>query len=126
MNPSYKFTRQQRLLKAADYKYVFNKPYKSTDRYLIVLARLNARDVARLGLAITKKRAKLAVDRNRIKRLTRDSFRHHQADLVGLDCVVLARNETKMTDNRTLLQSLQKHWQNLSKAKSNVARVSEV
>jgi ribonuclease P protein component len=114
MNPSYKFTRQQRLLKATEYKYVFDKPYKSTDRYLTVLARLNARNVARLGLAITKKRARLAVDRNRIKRLIRENFRYHQSDLVGLDCVVLARNETKMIDNRTLLQSLQKHWQNLS------------
>ncbi|EDN65941.1 Bacterial ribonuclease P protein [Beggiatoa sp. PS] len=114
MNPSYKFTRQQHLLTAAEYKYVFNKPYKSADRYLTVLARLNAQDVARLGLAITKKRAKLAVDRNRIKRLIRESFRHHQSDLVGLDCVVLAKGGTKTTDNRTLLQSLAKHWQNLS------------
>ncbi|MEN8220394.1 MAG: ribonuclease P protein component [Pseudomonadota bacterium] len=114
MNGPYLFTRQLRLLKAQDYKYVFERPAKSTDPYLTVLARPNGRDFARLGLAISKKRLKRAVDRNRLKRLIRESFRHHQSHLAGLDCVVLAKNGVAQVNNHTLLLSLARHWQQLS------------
>jgi ribonuclease P protein component len=115
MNTGYRFTRQQRLLKSSEYQTVFNlPPYKSTDRYLTVLAQPNQRPFARLGLAITKKRLKQAVDRNRIKRLARESFRHYQYGLAGLDCVVLAKTGIKQANNHTLLQSLARHWQFLS------------
>jgi ribonuclease P protein component len=114
MSGPYPFTRKQRLLMAQDYKYVFEQPGKSTDRYLTVLARSNGRDFARLGLAITKKRLKRAVDRNRLKRLIRESFRHHQSHLAGLDCVVLAKSGVAQVNNHTLLLSLAKHWQQLS------------
>ncbi len=115
MTASYQFTRQQRLLKSSEYKSVFDQPCKSSDRYLTVLAKANARDYARLGLAITKKRVKLAVARNRLKRLTRESFRHHSLCLAGLDCVVLAKSGVAQVNNRTLLRSLAKHWQYLSR-----------
>jgi ribonuclease P protein component len=119
MNSPYKFPRQSRLLKAAQYKSVFAKPYKSADRYLTVLARVNTCNLARLGLAITKKRVKLAVDRNRIKRLIRESFRHSQSHLAGLDCIVLTKSRTVDADNRTLLHSLAKHWLYLSRQVNN-------
>lgn len=115
MSEFYQFTRQQRLLKAQDYKNVFEQSCRSTDRYLTVLARTNRLDFARLGLAITKKRLKQAVDRNRLKRLIRESFRHHQSSLAGLDCVVLAKNGIAQVNNHTLLQSLARHWQQLSR-----------
>ncbi len=110
---SAQFTRQQRLSSALEYKYVFDQPCKSTDRYFTVLARPNARAFARLGLAISKKRVKRAVDRSRIKRLSRESFRHHQLSLAGLDCVVLAKNGIEQVNNQTLLHSLAGHWQRL-------------
>ena len=114
MSVHYPFRQQQRLLKSQEYHYVFDQPYKSTDRYLTVLARANARDFARLGLAITKKRVKQAVARNRIKRLIRESFRHHQSYLAGWDCVVLAKSEATQVNNHILQRSLAKHWQHLS------------
>ena len=54
MSAPYRFTRQQRLLQAADYQSVFKQAYKSSDRYLVVLARNNEQDGARLGLAISR------------------------------------------------------------------------
>ncbi|WP_036378885.1 ribonuclease P protein component, partial [Moraxella catarrhalis] len=46
---------------------------------------------ARLGLAITKKKLKKAVDRNRLKRLCRENFRHRQASWVAIDVVVIVK-----------------------------------
>lgn len=104
------FKQSQRLRKAADFQQVFAKPSKSVDRYFTVLARPNAQMLARLGLAISKKRVKLSVMRNRIKRLVRESFRLHQHRLAGLDCVVLAREDAPITDNAILLHALAQHW----------------
>lgn len=52
---------------------------------------------ARLGLAVSK-RAGNAVARNRIKRRTREWFRHHRGCLVGLDLVVSARPKAAELD----------------------------
>jgi len=114
MKSSCQFTRLHRLLKSSDFKYVFDRPCKSADLYFTVLAKMNHRMHARLGLVITKKKLKLAVMRNRIKRLIRESFRHHQQPLAGVDCVVLAREETKQVNNRELLASLGKHWEQIA------------
>ncbi len=120
MSVPYRFTRQQRLLKAAEYQSVFKQAYKSSDRYLVVLARNNGQDGARLGLAISKKRIKLAVGRNRLKRLIRESFRQNQSALSGLDCVILARTGVAHANNQTLLVSLARHWQQiLSRCKNS-------
>lgn len=83
----------------------------------MVLARSNQGEQSRLGLAISKKHVKLAVDRNRIKRVIRDSFRHHRQLLSGLDLVVLARVDTAGLTNRKLFSSLEVHWQRLAETK---------
>jgi ribonuclease P protein component len=111
-----RFTRQQRLLQADDFKRVFEKPERCSDRYFTILyIASHDRDHGRLGLAITKKRARRAVDRNRIKRIIRESFRQHQPHLSGKDIVVLARDETARADNPKLFRSLQQHWQKIAK-----------
>lgn len=87
-----------------------------------VLTRSNGGGEGRLGLAVSKKHCKLAVSRNRIKRLVRESFRQHQAELAGLDVVVLNQRGTHLASNKELLGSLAKHWQKsrtLSRAKRN-------
>jgi ribonuclease P protein component len=69
---------------------------------------------ARLGLAISKKRVRRAVDRNRLKRLARDVFRRHRAALAGLDVVVMARATAVAEDNRTLCDALLRHFLRLA------------
>lgn len=46
---------------------------------------------ARLGQAVSRRVSKRAVERNRIKRLVRESFRHARADLPCVDILVIAR-----------------------------------
>ena len=68
---------------------------------------------ARLGLAIAKKQVRLATQRNRLKRLVRETFREHRAELAGLDLVVMARAGAAAADNRRLRRSLQSHFHQL-------------
>ena len=113
------FARDKRLLKPGDFKRVFDQAVRSGDAFLTVFARPNSLGVARLGLAISKKQLKLAVDRNRIKRLVRESFRRHQTRLRGLDIVVMARAGIKTQSNQQILQSLERHWQRVTQQCAN-------
>jgi len=107
------FGRNSRLLVAADYDLVFRRSRRSADQYFTVLFRPNRLGYARVGLAIAKKRVRRAVDRNRVKRLIRESFRNARPGLDGLDIVVLARNNTARADNTTVFASLEHHWQTM-------------
>jgi len=106
--------KQAKLLKAVDYNHVFDKPVRSSDRYFTVLARPNDYLHARLGMAFTKKRVRLAVARNRLKRITRESFRLTK-DKFNADYVVLAGAQCVKATNQELFESLAKHWQQLNK-----------
>lgn len=81
--------------------------------FFTILGRVNDQGTARLGLAIAKKSLPLAVQRNRIKRLVRESFRNHQQLLLGLDIVVMARKGVQEKTNTELMESLNKHWSKL-------------
>jgi ribonuclease P protein component len=108
-----RFPKRARLLKPAEFSRVFKDPIRSSDRFFTILAASGSdADLARLGLAISKKHAKRAVDRNRIKRLVRESFRQYP-NLPKVDLVVMARETTAKTDSQTLLVSLTQHWKRL-------------
>lgn len=91
--PSFDFTKQHRLLDVADYKAVFDAPIKKIHTtHLLAFVAKGTADTPRLGLAITKKKLKRAVWRNRIKRLIREAFRHHRQHLDIIDMVVIVKS----------------------------------
>lgn len=94
---------------------MFEQAERSTDSCFTILARANNLDVARLGLAISLKRAGNAVRRNRLKRAVRESFRQHQVELRGLDVVVMARQAAAGAEPARLRASLERHWERLIK-----------
>jgi len=109
-----RFPKRARLLKPADFSRVFKDPIRSSDRLFTILAMPNAEsDLPRLGLAISKKHARRALDRNRIKRIVRESFRHQQPNLPAVDFVVMARESTLKASNQELFASLSQHWNRL-------------
>ena len=109
------FPPQVRLREPAEFKRVFTKAERSTDKYFTVLAIVNELDHPRLGLAIAKKNIRRAVDRNKIKRSARESFRLQQHEMMNLDFVVMARREAATANSKTLQASLDKHWLKLIK-----------
>jgi ribonuclease P protein component len=107
--------RTARLLDKAQFQQVFDDARKSIDPYFTVLARRNPNSGPRLGLAIAKKCARQAVDRNRLKRLVRESFRMERAALPGVDLVVMCRRDAVAADNPRLAASLARHWARIRK-----------
>lgn len=65
---------------------------------MMLLARCNVLDSGRIGLVIPKKHLRRAVDRNVVKRIARDTFRHRQTDFIGLDIVVLVKGKFESDD----------------------------
>jgi ribonuclease P protein component len=105
---SYGFSRKLRLITKADYHQVFRKSRRYSDKYWTVLVHTNTLQASpRLGLAIAKKRAKRAVDRNRIKRIAREAFRHRQCDLQGYHLVVMNKDAAASVSVFTLRESLE-------------------
>ena len=102
--------RGNRLLTAAAYGRVFEKPNRSRDKWFTVLCRENDTGTARLGLAISKKHCRKAAARNTIKRVARESFRHHKAELEGLDLVVMNQPAAGKATRSELFDSLAGHW----------------
>jgi ribonuclease P protein component len=113
---SFRFTKSLRLLCAADFKPVFDDaPFRASHQYFLILARLNNQPSARLGLVMAKKHMRLAVERNRMKRLIRESFRLQQQELAGLDIVVLSRKGMDSLSNSEFSQQLTQQWQRIFK-----------
>ncbi|PCJ47649.1 MAG: ribonuclease P protein component [Gammaproteobacteria bacterium] len=112
------FPRHFRLITAGDYRQVFSKPKRVSTPDLLFLFTRNELPTSRLGLAIAKKQLPLAVDRNRIKRLVRESFRVKRLEINSLDIVVMARKGLLKMDNTQVRQQLDKLWsQTINKGK---------
>ena len=100
------FTRAQRLLSPAQFTRVFRSGRRGGNVCFTVIAAPVAGSSARLGLAVSKKVSKSAVQRNRIKRVVRESFRKHCAALPVVDIVVMARPGAAECDNPQLANAI--------------------
>lgn len=110
------FPKQLRLLTAGDYRYVFDHAiYKVHGKGLMALACPNGLGHPRLGLVISKKNVRRAVDRNRLKRLARESVRLQQSSLPAVDIVLLARRGASELDKATLHRQLFGMWRRLER-----------
>jgi len=88
------FPKTARLLSPKDYKPVFdNSRYKVSTKQFLLLATASQARRPRLGLVIAKKHVSKAVQRNRLKRVLRESFRLRQSEIPLIDIVVLARKD---------------------------------
>lgn len=110
------FPKSHRLLNSSDFQKVFDQaPLRASHKLFLILARPNGLDHPRLGLIIAKKHIRLASRRNRLKRLIRETFRHQQQTLGGIDVIVLARKGMDQLDNPSLIQQINGQWRRLAK-----------
>ena len=125
---NFDFSRQRRLLNAKDFRRVFDQAdFKVSDQHLLILARTSLQDHSRLGLVIAKKGIKLAVHRNRIKRVVRDSFRtlctQTNEFSPPLDIVILSRKGLGELDNEAVHRLINKQWLRLRKKTAQTGQI---
>ncbi|PUA27810.1 MAG: ribonuclease P protein component [Cellvibrio sp. 79] len=113
---SLSFSKSLRLLESDDFQRVFDDaPFRASHQHFLILARVNDLQHPRLGLVIAKKHLRLAVQRNRFKRLIRENFRINQHLFNGIDVIVLSRKGLENLDNHAFTQQLNQQWQRILK-----------
>jgi ribonuclease P protein component len=111
----HKFRSCHRLLSSSEFDHVFKaNQYRVGGSEFLILAVQNEQPYSRVGMVIGKKNTQLAVNRNTIKRLIRESFRHHTISEIGLDIVIVSRKGVNRCSKTELRVVLQKLWLNLS------------
>ncbi|MCC5886678.1 MAG: ribonuclease P protein component [Gammaproteobacteria bacterium] len=109
------FTRQRRLLAKADFDRVFSQATIRLNCHpFLLLATRGCTTESRVGMVVGKRHARRAVDRNRIRRSIRESFR--VLDLpCSVDVVILARPGAGACNGRQLADSLAELWSRLAR-----------
>ena len=68
-------------------------------------------------MAVSRRVSKLAVVRNRVRRVSRESFRLHRAILPHLDILLIARTQAAGETNAVLRVELESIWSRLAALK---------
>jgi ribonuclease P protein component len=89
---------------------VFSERRKIASRHGALFVAENRLQHARLGIAVSRKVSRRAVERNRIKRQVREYFRHHHRQLGTLDVVFTAFPGCAALDNAGIRAMLDLLW----------------
>jgi ribonuclease P protein component len=106
------------------FREIFERPIVVSDPCFKILARYNSEACSRLGLAVSRKVDGRAVQRNRLKRLIRESFRQFLAGREqdsNADYLVLPRPAAVTISNQEVFERLAKLWNNVGRKLSHIA-----
>ncbi len=67
-------------------------------------------------MAVSTRAAGNSVNRNRLRRLIRESFRMHREQMPAVDVLVTARSASAAAANRAVFESLARFWQAIGTA----------
>ena len=99
----------------AEFRDIKRRGRKFSDAFFSLSVLANNETHPRLGLSIATRIFGTAVARNRIKRLTRESFRLNQHSLPPVDVTVSARDAARAATSSELRLSLDEHWKSIQK-----------
>ena len=86
-----RFRPSERIRRRSEFQHVYEHGVKAHGRYITLFILPNDRGMGRLGVAATRKLGG-SVQRNRAKRLIRETFRHNKIS-EAFDIVVVAKRE---------------------------------
>lgn len=116
-NHSERFTTEQRILKNKDYQKVTRLSVADTETekkhstYFLAFIKPSEdkmRTFSRLGITVSKRVSKKAVDRNWVKRIVREKFRKHLITLQPYDIVVIAKPAANARSDKEKNTAVQK------------------
>jgi ribonuclease P protein component len=102
---------ERRLRRKREFDAVYAHGRRFGNSFFGVTAHVNEKGWPRLGLAVAVKTAGNAVERNRIRRVIRESFRLHQRQIPAVDLVVSARLRARGAAGAELRAQLEALWQ---------------
>ena len=105
-----RFGRRLRLLDGARFDAVFDYRRRAHSAHFCAHVAPNELGHARLGIAVSKRTAKKATARNRIKRIIRESFRRQRRGLGAVDYVVVAKAGGALVVSDELRAEMERLW----------------
>lgn len=105
-----------RLLRPADFKRAYATGRKYRNEFFSLNVTANTQQQPRLGLSIAARAVGNAVQRNRIKRQIRESFRQAQRELPAVDVVAAARSGAEKASAADLRLALRELWAKVARS----------
>jgi ribonuclease P protein component len=109
-----RFPHAARIVKPGDFLRLRRTGQRMGVQHFNAQASAGEADLARMGLAVSRRVSTDAVRRNRIKRIARESFRKIRADLPVVDILLIARESADAQDNAALRADLDALWRRLA------------
>lgn len=95
------FPKKYHIAKKTDFDQIHQHGQKFVSRYHIVFYKENGLDHVRLGVSV-RRAFGTAVERNRFRRVVKETVRVRQHDLAGLDLHIVARISKKTVKKQTV------------------------
>lgn len=114
MSENNTFPKKVRLVKKSQFHQNTSQKQLLKGKYFVFHYHPNGLSYSRLGIIASKKKCRLAVWRNRLKRQVREAFRHNQSRLSHNDIVVIIRQSAQEACKSELRQCLDKLFLNLT------------
>lgn len=111
----FNFPKRVRLRTQHEFSAVFRSPQRVSENGFSAVYSRNEVGFARLGLSIAKRHIKHSHDRNRIKRLIREAFRHEKDNFAGFDIVVMVKYPLAERENTELSGCIKRLLQKLER-----------
>jgi|SRR5882757_3722868 len=105
---------QKRIRRKSDFDATYAKGRRFGNGFFGVTAAPNETGVPRIGLAVAIRIAGGGVQRNRIRRIIRESFRLHQHGLPAVDLIVSVRDRARSATGAELRESLSALWKSVA------------
>jgi ribonuclease P protein component len=108
--------RALRLRRPSEFQLGYAQGRRFGNELFSATVRANAEAHPRLGQSVAVRIAGTAVNRNRLRRLVRESFRLRQHELPAVDIIVGVRAAARTTDNPALRAALDRLWNKIAQA----------
>ncbi len=114
-NSRYRLRGSYRLKRSVEFRTVFGRHKKVQNRLFRILVHYKDQPTARLGIIVSKRVSRRAVDRNRIKRQVRECFRINRKTLRKANLVIVANKGCASATNAELQNALSQLFKRLNK-----------